>query len=212
MLEKEMLNKMKKILAVLFTLTMIVSCLSLASAEEGVSAAEAAKPASRILVVYFSATGTTRGVAEKLAEGLSADLYEIVPEEPYTDADLNYNDSGSRTSIETDDPACRPAIAGELPDLTAYDTVFIGYPIWWAGIPCIVYTFLESHDFTGKTVIPFNTHEGSGQAGTQQDLENRLPGIAVLHGLAVRGSKAQFDAEGTSADVAAWLKNIGLAE
>ena len=79
-------------------------------------------------------------------------------------------------------------------------------------MPCIMYTFLENHDFTGKNVIPFNTHEGSGQAGTQQDLEGRLPGITVLQGLAVRGSKAQNDAEGTGADVANWLKSIGLAQ
>ena len=79
-------------------------------------------------------------------------------------------------------------------------------------MPCIMYTFLENHDFTGKTVIPFNTHEGSGQAGTQQDLEGRLPGITVLQGLAVRGSKAQNDAEGTDADVANWLKSIGLTQ
>ena len=134
LLEKEMLNTMKKILAVLTMLTLIVSCLSAAFAEEGASAAETTEPASHILIVCFSATGTTRGVAEKLAEGLSADLYEIVPEEPYTDADLNYNDRKSRTSIETDDPSCRPAIAGELPDLTAYDTVLIGYPIWWGDV------------------------------------------------------------------------------
>ena len=79
-------------------------------------------------------------------------------------------------------------------------------------MPCIMYSFLENHDFTGKSVITFNTHEGSGQAGTQQDLEGRLPGIIVLQGLAVRGSKAQNDAEGTGADVANWLKSIGLAE
>ena len=114
---------MKKLSALLIALMLILSCVPFALAEE------AATPASHILVVYFSATGTTRGVAEKLAEGLSADLYEIVPEEPYTDADLNYNNSRSRTSIEMDDKTCRPAIAGELPDLTAYDTVFIGYPI-----------------------------------------------------------------------------------
>ena len=124
---------MKKMLAVLIMLTLVVSCLPTAFAEEGASTAEATKPVRHILVVYFSATSTTKGVAEKLAEGLSADLYEIVPEEPYTDADLNYNNSKSRTSIETDDPSCRPAIAGELPDLSAYDTILVGYPIWWGG-------------------------------------------------------------------------------
>ena len=193
---------MKKLMAALFALMMAVSCLSFAAAEE------AAEPASHILVVYFSATGTTKGVAEKLAEGLSADLYEIVPEEPYTDADLNWNDSKSRTSVEMDDPACRPAIAGELPDLTGYDTVFIGYPIWWGEIPNIVYTFMEGYDFAGKTVIPFNTHEGSGQSGTQRVIENALPGSTVLQGLAIQGKVAQEDPERTKALIEPWLEGM----
>ena len=111
---------MKKLTALMTALVILAACVPFAFAEDKA-------PTSHILVVYFSATGTTRGVAEKLAEGLSADIYEIVPEEPYTDADLNYNDRRSRTSIETDDPSCRPVIAGELPDLTGYDTVLIGY-------------------------------------------------------------------------------------
>ena len=203
MLEKEMLNKMKKILAVLFTLTMIVSCLSLASAEEGVSAAEAAKPASRILVVYFSATGTTRGVAEKLAEGLSADLYEIVPEEPYTDADLNYNDSGSRTSIETDDPDCRPAIAGELPDLTAYDTVFIGYPIWWGDTPRIVSNFVEQVNLTDKTLAVFFTSASSGLGSSMKHLEQQSGAGNWLEG-------RRFTTRTTVEELVSWAKDLGI--
>ena len=158
--------------------------------------------------VGFIQEGNTAKMAKIIAAQTGADLFEIVPEVPYP-ADY---DSVLPIATQEKNEDARPAYLGDIDNGDQYDTVFIGYPIWWAGIPCIVYTFLESHDFTGKTVIPFNTHEGSGQAGTQQDLENRLPGIAFLHGLAVRGSKAQFDAEGTSADVAAWLKNIGLAE
>ncbi|MBQ6645828.1 MAG: NAD(P)H-dependent oxidoreductase, partial [Clostridia bacterium] len=106
----------------------------------------------------------------------------------------------------------RPEYEGEIDAWERYDTVFIGYPIWWGEIPNIVYTFMEAYDFAGKTVIPFNTHEGSGQAHSQRDIERLLTGATVLKGLAVRGRKAQNDAEGTKADVADWLKSIGLAQ
>ena len=203
MLEKEMLNKMKKILAVLFALTMLVSCLSFALAEEGVSAAEATEPNSHILVVYFSATGTTRGVAEKLAEGLSADLYEIVPEEPYTDADLNYNDSKSRTSIETDNPGCRPAIAGELPDLTGYDTVLIGYPIWWGDVPRIVSNFVENVDLTDKTLAVFFTSGSSGLGSSMKHLEEQAAAGTWLEG-------KRFTPRSTVEELLAWTASLGI--
>ena len=106
----------------------------------------------------------------------------------------------------------RPEYEGEIENWEQYDTVFIGFPIWWGEIPNIVYTFMEAYDFTGKTVIPFNTHEGSGQAHSQRDIESLLTGANVLKGLAVRGSRAQNDAEGTGADVTDWLKSIGRVE
>ena len=200
---------MKRIMTAILAVTLLFAAVP----------AFAGETFARVLVVYFSRTGenysvgvieegNTAKMAKIIADQTGADLFEIVPEVPYPD---DYDSVLPIATREKNEDA-RPAYLGDIDNWDQYDTVFIGYPIWWAGIPCIVYTFLESHDVTGKTVIPFNTHEGSGQAGTQQDLENRLPGIAVLHGLAVRGSKAQFDAEGTSADVAAWLKNIGLAE
>ena len=108
---------------------------------------------SKVLVAYFSATGTTEGVAEHIANGLNADIYEIIPEEPYTDADLNYNDSNSRSTIEMNDKASRPAISGSVENMEQYDTVFIGYPIWWGEAPRIVSTFVESYDFSGKTMV-----------------------------------------------------------
>ena len=194
---------MKKILAVLFTLTMIVSCLSFALAEEGVSAAEAAEPTSHILVVYFSATGTTKGVAEKLAEGLSADLYEIVPEEPYTDDDLNYNNSRSRTSIEMDDPACRPAIAGELPDLTAYDTIFIGYPIWWGDTPRIVSSFVDQVDLADKTLAVFFTSGSSGLGSSMKHLEQQSGAGNWLDG-------KRFTTRTTVEELVSWAKGLGI--
>ena len=189
---------MKKLFALLFALTLTAACLSAGYAEEA-----AAAPGSHILVVYFSATGTTRGVAEKLAEGLSADLYEIVPEEPYTDADLNYNDSKSRTSIETDDPDCRPAIAGELPDLTGYDTVLIGYPIWWGDVPRIVSNFVEQVDLTDKTMAVFFTSGGSGLGSSMKHLETQSGAGTWLEG-------KRFSGSATVEEVTSWAKSLGM--
>ena len=194
---------MKKMLAVLTVLTLIASCMSLAFAEEAASAAEAIEPTSHILVVYFSATGTTKGVAEKLAEGLSADLYEIVPEEPYTDADLNYNNSKSRTSIETDDPSCRPAIAEELPDLSAYDTVLIGYPIWWGDVPRIVSNFVENVDLTDKTLAVFFTSGGSGLGSSMKHLEEQAGTGTWLEG-------KRFSSRTTVEELTEWAASLGI--
>ena len=125
---------------------------------------------SDTLVVYFSATGTTKGVAERLASATGADLYEIVPAQPYTEEDLNYNDRSTRATREQDNPETRPEIGGEDIDLTGYTTVYIGYPIWWGEEPRILCTFVESHDFTGMTVIPFCTSGGSGIGRSGDDL------------------------------------------
>mgnify|MGYP004565331657 CR=1 FL=1 len=120
---------------------------------------------NKVLVAYFSATGHTKTIAEYLQATLDADLYEIVPQEPYTDADLDWMDKKSRSTIEMNAPKSRPAIAGQVADMVQYDTVFVGSPIWWGQAPKIVYTFLESYDFSGKTVIPFATSGGSGMGG-----------------------------------------------
>ena len=126
-----------------------------------------------VLVVYFSATGTTKGVAEKIAALTDADIFEIVPAEPYTSADLNWNDRNSRTSVETDDPSCRPAIDGEPVDLEGYSTIFIGYPIWWGDIPRIMSTFVESYEFGEITMIPFCTSASSGVGQSDKHLEEQ---------------------------------------
>ena len=194
---------MKKMLAVLFALILSVSSLSVAVAEEE-TVPQPIEPKSHILVVYFSATGTTRGVAEKLAEGLSADLYEIVPAEPYTDADLDWNDSKSRTSIETDDPACRPAIAGELPDLTPWDTVFIGYPIWWGDTPRIVSNFVEHVDLTGKTLAVFFTSGSSGLGSSMRHLQEQAGTGTWLEG-------KRFTGRTTVEELVNWANGLGIA-
>ena len=137
---------------------------------------------TKVLVAYFSATNTTRGIAEHIANGLNADIYEIVPEEPYTDADLDYNDNNSRTTIEMNDPDARPAIIGSVEDMEQYDIVFIGYPIWWGEAPRIVSTFVESYDFSGRTIVPFCTSGGSGVGSSATNLAQLTEGANSLTG------------------------------
>lgn len=126
-----------------------------------------------ILIAYFSCTGSTKQLAEFAADALGADLYEIVPETPYTSEDLNYSDASTRAAREQNDPSARPEISGEVSDLEAYDIVFLGYPIWFGQAPRIISTFLESYDFSGKTIVPFCT-SGSSGVGTSD---------TSLHGL-----------------------------
>lgn len=146
---------------------------------------------SRILVAYFSATNTTEGVAEHIANGLNADIYEIIPETPYTDADLNYNDNNSRTTIEMNDLDARPAISGSVENMEQYDIVFIGYPIWWGEAPRIVSTFMESYDFSGKTIVPFCTSGGSGMGYSASNLEKLTSGAEWLSGKRLNGNDSQ---------------------
>ena len=149
------------------------------------------EPGTKVLVAYFSATNTTQGIAEHIANGLNADIYEIVPEEPYTDADLNYNDNNSRTTIEMNDLDARPAISGSVEDMEQYDIVFIGYPIWWGEAPRIVSTFVESYDFSGKTIVPFCTSGGSGVGSSATNLEHLTDGADWLSGKRLNGSESQ---------------------
>ena len=158
---------------------------------------------TKVLVAYFSATNTTEGVAEHIADGLNADIYKIVPEEPYTDADLNYNDNNSRTTIEMNDPDARPAISGSVEDMEQYDIVFIGYPIWWGEAPRIVSTFVESYDFSGKTIVPFCTSGGSGVGSSATNLEQLTDGAEWLLGKRLNGSDSQDT-------VMEWVNGLGL--
>lgn len=123
------------------------------------------------LVVYFSAGGVTKKVAERLAAAAGADLFEIEPAVPYTVADLDWTNKKSHSSVEMNDPSSRPEIARRLDSLEEYDTVFLGFPIWWYVAPTIINTFLESYDFAGKTIIPFATSGGSGLGKTVEVLK-----------------------------------------
>ena len=137
---------------------------------------------SKTLVAYFSASGVTAKLAKTLADAICADLFEIRPEVPYTSADLNWNNPRSRSSVEMNDEACRPAIAGELPDLGQYDAVFLGFPIWWYVEPRIVDTFLDGCDIAGKALIPFATSGGSGIANVEKHLRQLYPAANWLPG------------------------------
>ena len=151
----------------------------------------------KILVAYFSASGTTTRVAEEIASAIGADLYEICPEVPYSSADLNWMDKKSRSSVEMNDPSSRPAIAAPVQDMEQYDTVFIGFPVWWYVEPRIVDTFLESYDFSGKTLIPFATSGGSGIEQAQRSLQSHCPAASWAKGRLLNRSGA-----------AAWAKSL----
>lgn len=158
---------------------------------------------SKTLVAYFSASGVTARLANTLKAAVEGDLYEIKPATPYTSADLNWNNNKSRSSMEMNDKTSRPAIAEPVADMSQYDTVFVGFPIWWYEAPRIVQTFLESYDLSGKTVVPFATSGGSGIGKTSDILQKSCPAAKMLPGKRL-GSNASVS------EVSAWVKSLGL--
>ncbi len=178
---------------------------SSASTSQSGSASEPSGEAAggHVMVVYFSATGNTAGIAQSLIDGLGADSYEIIPAEPYTDADLDYGDPQSRSSIECNDPDARPAISGETPDLSGYDIILLGYPIWWGEAPRILDTFVESQDLSGKTVIPFCTSGSSGFGSSDAALKAEVPSSTWLEG-------HRFSAGASRDEVLEWVNGLGL--
>ena len=153
------------------------------------------------LVAYFSASGVTAKVAENLADAIGADIFEIQPEVPYTKADLNWMDKKARTTIEMSDPTSRPAIAAKRDNIDEYDTIFVGFPIWWYVAPTIINTFLESYDFSGKTIVPFATSGGSGMGNTNEKLAPSCPGAILMKGKMLNGSLPQEELK-------AWVKSL----
>lgn len=152
---------------------------------------------SKTLVAYFSASGVTARVAKEVADAAGADLYEIRPAQHYSPGDLDWMDKKSRSTLEMNDPACRPAIEGQVKGMEQYDTILIGFPIWWYVEPRIVDTFLDSYDFSGKTLIPFATSGGSGISKAQKSLQEHCPAANWKQGQLLNGSSA-----------AGWAKNI----
>ena len=172
---------------------------------------------TRTLVIYFSRTGeqytvgvidkgNTAIVAEMIAEETGADLFEVLPVDDHYP--MTYNELTDVAKQEQNDKA-RPAYAGELPDLSGYDTVFIGAPVWWGDWPMIMYTLFENNDFSGKKLVPFSTHEGSGLSGFDKKLASACPDAEVLKGLAVRGNDAQNRQDSVRETVQDWLSDLG---
>ena len=154
------------------------------------------------LVAYFSASGTTRKVAEMIAEAAEADLYEIVPKQPYSKADLNWMDKTSRSSVEMSDKKFRPEITEMDAQIDGYDEVILGFPIWWYVAPTIINTFLESYDFTGKKIVLFATSGGSGFGNTVKELIPSAPGANIVEGKILNHVSEQ--------DVEYWVKSLNL--
>lgn len=156
---------------------------------------------SKVLVAYFSATGTTAEAAEKLAKVTGGELYQIVPEKSYTSADLDWHNKQSRSSVEMNDPKSRPALKGKKENMTVYDVIYIGYPIWWGTTPTLIKTFIESHNLKSKTVIPFATSGGSDISKSVEDLKNTYPDLNWKEGKLLNRTSEK--------DIREWTDRIG---
>lgn len=159
--------------------------------------------AGRALVVYFSCTNTTKGIADRIAEVTEADAWRIEPEEPYTSEDLDYSNSSCRANREQNDPSARPAIKGRCEDIADYDVIFLGYPIWWGKAPKVIFTFLEGHDLTGKTIVPFCTSHSSGIGSSDTDLHQLAAGAEWKQGRRFNGSE-------TEETIKNWIESMDL--
>lgn len=161
------------------------------------------KGESRVLVAYFSATGTTKAVAEQMGEILGADLFEIIPVEEYSSEDLNYNDDNCRANQEQQDAAFRPEIAETVENIEDYDVIFVGHPIWWGEEPRIIDTFLESYDFSGKTMVDFCTSGGSGISGSERNLQEICSEAEWLPG-------RRFSGGADEEEIREWIAELNL--
>ncbi|WP_195269538.1 flavodoxin [Eubacterium sp. 1001713B170207_170306_E7] len=158
---------------------------------------------SKILVAYFSASGVTAKLAEKLAAAAGGDLHEIQPETPYTTADLDWTNKKSRSSIEMNDKTFRPAVANSVADMESYDVVFVGFPIWWYVAPTIINTFLEQYNLEGKTIVPFATSGSSGMGNTNAELKASCKGAELKAG-------KRFNANAGEKELRDWIGSLGL--
>lgn len=157
----------------------------------------------RALVVYFSCTNTTKGIADRIVEAIGAATWRIEPETAYTSEDLNYNNSSSRANREQNDPSARPAIKGKYENLADYNVVFLGYPIWWGKAPKVIFTFLESHNLAGKTIIPFCTSHSSGIGSSDTDLHSMATGAEWKQGRRFNGNESKETIE-------KWIESMNL--
>lgn len=162
----------------LILLAMVTMCMTVNAQKNGASAPDA----SKVLIAYFSATGTTAGVANKIANVTGGKLYRILPETDYSRADLNWNDKQSRSSVEMNDPKVRPTLKDKNVNAADYDVVFLGYPIWWDKAPRIINTFIEAYDWKGKRIIPFATSGGSSIRNSVKELKENYPDLTWEEG------------------------------
>ena len=180
----------------------LVACDGTSGADAGADKGKLSPTApSNILVAYFSCTNNTKGIAQKIADATGGELYEILPSQPYTQEDLAYGNSSCRANNEQNSVTARPAISGSVQDMAKYEVVYLGYPIWWSKAPKIIYTFLESYEFAGKTIVPFCTSGGS-------PIDGSLPEIQALATDATWLSGRRFDSSATSAQITTWTDGL----
>ena len=207
------MKKLKKILALSCALLMAVTITACGTSEsnnnsESKQTTEAEKTTqaadTNVLVAYFSATGNTKTVAEQIADVTGGELYEIEPAEPYTSEDLDYNNDDCRANLEMNDDTVRPEIAVAIENIEQYDTIYLGYPIWWGNAPRIMNTFVETYDLSGKTVVPFCTSGGSG-ISTSVDTLQELAGDGITW---MEGQR--FDRDVSADEISQWIDEMGL--
>lgn len=207
------MKNLKKILALFCALLMAVTITACGTSEsnnniESKQTTEAEKTTqsadTNVLVAYFSATGNTKTVAEQIADVTGGELYEIEPAEPYTSEDLDYNNDDCRANLEMNDDTVRPEIAGAIENIEQYDTIYLGYPIWWGNAPRIMNTFVETHDLSGKTMVPFCTSGGSG-ISTSVDTLQKLAGDGITW---MEGQR--FDRDVSADEISQWIDEMGL--
>lgn len=201
---------MKKLIAIMLSL-MSMMLFTACGVQEKKAKAPAEKTAAvsvqnkdtKTLVVYYSATGNTRRLAETMANALNADLFELQPEQPYTSHDLEYNDTSTRATVEQKDATARPKIANKVENMAKYDTVILAYPIWWGIAPRVMYTFMESYDFSGKTLTAVCTSGGSGLGSSDKEL-------AALASSATWKEGRQFGSGASAEELQKWFKQLGM--
>lgn len=207
------MKKLKKILALSCALLMAVTITACGTSESSnnseskqtTEAEETTQAAdTNVLVAYFSATGNTKTVAEQIADVTGGELYEIEPAEPYTSEDLDYNNDDCRANLEMNDDTARPEIAVAIENIEQYDTIYLGYPIWWGNAPRIMNTFVETYDLSGKTVVPFCTSGGSG-ISTSVDTLQKLAGDGITW---MAGQR--FDRDVSADEISQWIDEMGL--
>lgn len=156
---------------------------------------------SKVLVAYFSASGVTARLAKTLAKAVNGELFEIQPEKPYTSEDLDWTNKNSRSTVEMNDRSFRPAVKNKVTDMAQYDTIYVGFPIWWYVAPTIINTFLEQYDLSGKTVIPFATSGSSDMGNTNAELKPSCKGAVLKDG-------KRFNASANEAELLVWAKSL----